>query len=518
MKKVSLFSVLSFVCAFTLAASPLAEGLTAGTYEATVDSVGGPLTVAVTVSDAAIEAVEVKEIYDTEGIYQPVVERLPAMMVENQSINVDSVAGATLSSMFFKNAVKEALSQATEDLSSFQEKVAYAAPAQEDMETDVVIVGAGISGLSAALTVSSLGHQVVLLEQLAYVGGNCIPSDQYSVNSGEVWDQILEDFNAEGMNVKYEDFWGGVMQRMLPAGESDTSYMNEICHELRAAAESKGAIVLTETPATGLVIEDGVVCGVTAEPIGQDAFTIRAKATLLTLGGFQGNKEMVSEYLPYADGAMTIGPSKGLGQAYDWLKDFDIATRDMDFELAMFYSINPSTGHHAVWGVYPINFIDKEGALIHEDHDYNSGSMKAYEAMGSDTFYTLFTQKDVDESGEDPAILEEFLRSKSLQQYDSMSALLEAYPLASLQETLEGLGYTEEDVFFIATARAGIYGTMGGIAVDDDFRVLLNDGSVIPGLFAAGETIGRNYGGAIGVGTQSGYDAAHGVDRVLKGE
>ena len=176
-----------------------------GTYEATVDSVGGPLTVKVTVSDGKLASVEVTEIYDTEGVYNPVVERLPGMMVENQSINVDSVSGATLSSMFLKNAVKQALEKASLNVDDFNEKVAYQAPAQADMEADVVVVGAGMAGLGATLTLAAKGYSVVLLEEQAYVGGNAIPSDQFSICS-DPDHAMLDFFNENGMDVVYAPY------------------------------------------------------------------------------------------------------------------------------------------------------------------------------------------------------------------------------------------------------------------------------------------------------------------------
>ncbi|MBQ8161057.1 MAG: FAD-binding protein [Clostridia bacterium] len=499
-----------------LAAMGFAEGtFTPGTYEATVASVGGPLTVEVEVDENTIQSVTVKEINDTPGIYNVAAERIPATIVESQSVNVDTVSGATLTSVFLKTAINQALKEAATDLSAFQTKVTYEAPAQVDQETDIVIAGAGLSGLSAALTAASGGYSVVLLEELSYVGGNAIPSDQYSVLNSDHWQDVLDTFNAAGTDLKFEDFWGGMMQRMMPATKTDSSVMAEIAAQLRKAAEDKGVIVLTETPVIDLIIEDGAVKGVVAKPLNQDAFRVTAKATLLTTGGFQGNKALIDEYLPYATGAMVIGPSKGAGEAFTWLKDFDIATRDMDYELAMFYSINPANGHHAVWGTINMNFLNDDGQLITDDHDYNSGSMKTYMAVGNKQFYTLWTQKDVDASGEEPEVMEEFLRSGTVTAFDSLSALLEAYPLESLRETLTGLGYTEEDTYYIARARSGIYGTMGGIAVDDDFRVLLQSGETIPGLFAAGETIGRNFGGSNGGATQSGYDAALGIARVL---
>ncbi len=302
-----------------------------GTYEASVPSVGGPITVAVTVSEDRIENVEIKEIHDTKGIRDNVVSRYPAAIVENQSINLDAISGASLSSAFVKNAVRQALMQATDNLDAFQTPVSFEAPAQSDMEADVVVVGAGVSGLMTAFSAAMHGYSVILLEELAYVGGNSLVSGQIDCNDGEEWTEILNYLNENGAQLEFTDFFGGAVQRIIPTYEvEETEVMNEICSQLRSLAEEKGMITLTETPATGLIIEDGNVKGVVAKPLNQPDFSITAKATVLACGGFQGNMEMVAKYLPFASGAMRLGPSKGAGQAYEWLDGMNVATRDME--------------------------------------------------------------------------------------------------------------------------------------------------------------------------------------------
>lgn len=70
----------------------------------------------------------------------------------------------------------------------------------------------------------------------------------------------------------------------------------------------------------------------------------------------------------------------------------------------------------------------------------------------------------------------------------------------------------------MAIGRPGIYGSMGGIAVDEDYRVLTTSGAPISGLFATGEVIGRNYGGGLNGATTSGCETGIDVNRVLSAE
>jgi len=77
-----------------------------------MNSVGGPLTVKVTVTEDRIDSIEIAECADTRGVGDAAIDRLIPMMIENQSTNVDGVSGATLTSVFLKNAVNAALQAA----------------------------------------------------------------------------------------------------------------------------------------------------------------------------------------------------------------------------------------------------------------------------------------------------------------------------------------------------------------------------------------------------------------------
>ena len=172
MKKI-LSVILCLALALGLAAPAVAEGYTAGTYTASADGNNGPVTVEVDFDDSAITAVRVTEHAETAGICETPIERIPAAIVENQSLAVDAVAGATNTSNAILAAVEDCVKQAGGDPEALKGAV-ESAPTEEleDMSADVVVVGGGIAGLTAALTAAQAGADVILVEKQAVVGGS----------------------------------------------------------------------------------------------------------------------------------------------------------------------------------------------------------------------------------------------------------------------------------------------------------------------------------------------------------
>lgn len=131
------------------------------------------MTVEVTVSDSAIESITVKDHLETQGIADLPLEQIPADIIEYQSLGVDTISGATLTSYGVINAVADALEQSGVDTAVLKQvEVKKEAAAVEDMATQVVVAGGGIGGLMAAVTAAHEGADVVLLEKLPFVGGS----------------------------------------------------------------------------------------------------------------------------------------------------------------------------------------------------------------------------------------------------------------------------------------------------------------------------------------------------------
>ena len=171
--------ILSFVLcmAMLFALSSSAMAFTAGTYEGEAQSFGGPLKVAVTVSETAIEKIEVISHGDTQGISDAAYAKVPEAIIAGQSVAVDTVAGCTVSSKGIIDAVTAALlaSGATQEEITKEVAAAEAAPAElETKSADVIVIGAGGAGMTAAVEVLRAGGSVIVVDKMPSVGGNTI--------------------------------------------------------------------------------------------------------------------------------------------------------------------------------------------------------------------------------------------------------------------------------------------------------------------------------------------------------
>ena len=155
------------------ASSTAASGSVAGTYEGTGKGRNGDIVVAVTLDDAGvITDIEVKEQQETEGVGDIAFDQMIPQMVEHNTIAVDAVATATLTSNGLLEAVRAALTAAGVDPDSYNGEVAAAKGEDTSYNVDVAIVGAGGAGMSAAAAAAEQGASVLVLEKAAAIGGN----------------------------------------------------------------------------------------------------------------------------------------------------------------------------------------------------------------------------------------------------------------------------------------------------------------------------------------------------------
>ncbi len=155
---------------------------TPGTYTASEPGKFGPVNVEVTFTEHAIESVTIGENEETAGITDTAFATIPAAIVEHQTLDVDMVTGATLTSHAILAAVSDCVEQAGGSPASLEGNWEKPAPTTEvtRLEGDVVIVGAGASGMVAAISAARFGaKKVILLEKSCNVGGNALVSGGY---------------------------------------------------------------------------------------------------------------------------------------------------------------------------------------------------------------------------------------------------------------------------------------------------------------------------------------------------
>ena len=165
-------AMLLTMCSFAMAE--------AGTYTGVGDSeIGGKgaIEVSVTVDEnGVVTDIQVTKNGDTAGIADAAVEAMPGRIMAAQSANVDGVSGATMTSEAIKMAVLDAVTAAGLDTVKWSTYAATEAAKADDAtyNTDIVIVGAGGAGMTAALTAAEKGADVIILESQAAVGGNSV--------------------------------------------------------------------------------------------------------------------------------------------------------------------------------------------------------------------------------------------------------------------------------------------------------------------------------------------------------
>ena len=175
------------LCSVSVAEAPAKTAMVPGTYEGSAQGMNDVLTVSVTVTEDKIEDVQVTAHQETPGIGAPLgygtdgaegdtpIAVIPSRIVENQSITVDSVTGATITSYAVMGAVKDALTKAGANTAEWQIKAEKAAPKAFEETADVVVLGGGGAGLAAAISALENGAEsVIIVEKCGAVGGDTL--------------------------------------------------------------------------------------------------------------------------------------------------------------------------------------------------------------------------------------------------------------------------------------------------------------------------------------------------------
>ena len=167
-------SLLLCVCmVLTMGLAVAADGVS-GDFTGTAQGRDGDVTVTLTLKDGKIVGCTATGDKETEGIGSKVIDSFPAIVAESGSIAVDAISGATITSDAFVAAAEAALTEAGLNPEDYKTAIATAAGEDRTVDADVVVVGAGGAGMTAAISAAADGLKVVVVESQAMVGGNSV--------------------------------------------------------------------------------------------------------------------------------------------------------------------------------------------------------------------------------------------------------------------------------------------------------------------------------------------------------
>lgn len=527
----------------------LAEGFTAGTYTGTAQGFGGDVTATVTLSETEITDIQVVGDQETDGLGSVAIEQLPPKMLEVQSPNVDAMSGATVTSNAIIEAVTAALSQAGVDASALVPKEAEDKALEEQtLEADVVVIGAGGAGMTAAITAHEAGKEVILLEKMPYAGGNTTKSTG-GMNAAETSVQaelgiedsvqtFIDDTMTGGKNVNdlalvttmaensaeaidwlasigaplpEVSFSGGATNKRIHRPEGGAAVGPYLVEKLLAKIGEDEISLLYNTEATELIVEDGAVIGVKATGDGI-SYTINADAVVLATGGFGANLEMCAAYNPDLAGFVTTNSPCATGDGIKMAEAAGAATVDME-QIQIHPTVYQATSlmvTESVRGGGAI-LVNASGERFIDEMETRDVVSAAEIAQEGGYAYLVFDQAQRDNlSAIDSYVSNgltvqadtiEGLASEMGVDAANLQATVEAWNKAVAEQNDEAFGRTtgmDVDIsvapFYAIQIAPGIHHTMGGVKIDTTASVIGVDGEPIPGLFAAGEVTGGVHG------------------------
>lgn len=308
-------------------------GAKEGTYEATEKGFGGDVTVKVTVDkDGKVTAVDVEADSETPDLGGKAAPKIAQDILDNQSLAVDAVSGATITSDAVLAAAEAALLKAGADVESWKNKAVEKAQGEaEEVTVDVVVVGAGGSGTGAALAAAETGAKVMVVEKLGSVGGNSkLASGFFAIDSK--WQKeeglnldvdvavnrllVFNNYLSNGPltravvekaadTVQWLDDYGMkfyLQQETTQFAHENDPYEYKCYHKyedsgagfeaLYKKLDEMGAELRLNTTFHELIQEsDGTVTGIVATKEDGGTLTVHAGATILCTGGYGGDSE-----------------------------------------------------------------------------------------------------------------------------------------------------------------------------------------------------------------------------------
>ena len=523
-----------------------------GTYSGSAKGFGGDINVTVTVSENKIEDIQIDGSHETENIGSFAVDMLGDKIMEAQSPNVDAITGATVSSNGILRALNSALVLAGADLTRFnveEEAAGEKIMAYKDLDCDIVIIGAGGAGMTAAINATQAGKKVILLEKMPYAGGNTTKATG-GMNAAETHyqaeqdiedsvEQFVEDTMKGGHDMNDRDlvtimaensasaidwldsigaplpkvsFSGGATNKRIHAPEDGSGVGAFLVTRFLNKIDELGIEVMYNTTATKLMTLDGKVTGVMAE--GPDAYyTINAKAVILATGGFGNNQSMIVHYREDLLGTVTTSAPGVTGDGIVMAEAVGADLVDIN-QIQLHPTVEQATSMlitESVRGDGAI-LVNQEGKrFINELLTRDVVSAGELEQTGSYA-YIIFDQNLRDGL----KAVEKYVSTGITVQADTIEGLAEQLGIdpAALADTLQKWNQYVADKndpdfgrdtgmdadlskapYYAIKIAPGIHHTMGGVKINTEAQVIDTEGSPIPGLFAAGEVCGGVHGG-----------------------
>ena len=539
------------------AAAQPAEGdlFVPGTYTAEAQGLLSKVTVGVTVDAKEIVRVLIDASGETPELGGVAAGMMSESIQKAQTPNVDTVSGATVTSNAIIEAATKALTEAGADIAALdanrRDKGGEDGPKEEKtVETDVVIVGAGGAGMTAAIMAKQAGVNFVLLEKMPYAGGNTTKATG-GMNAAETHyqkEQGIEDsvdlfvsdtikgghdlndpalvrvmaekssdaidwLDTIGAELPKISFSGGASVSRIHAPADGSGVGEYLVQHFREKLEELGVEILYNTKATELVIgEDGRVCGVKAE--GADCnYTFSCKAVILATGGFGANEEMYTQYRPDLKGTVTTNAPGATGDGIIMAQKAGADLVDIE-QIQLHPTVEQTTSMLITESVRGDGAIlVNQGGKRFTNELLTRDAVSAAELEQEGCYaYIIFDQNLRDHL----KAVEKYVKTGITVQSDTIEGLAEQLGIdpAVLKETLDNwnsyvknqndpdFGRTtgmEADLttapYYAIKIAPGIHHTMGGVKIDTSAHVINTEGQIIPGLYAAGEVTGGVHGG-----------------------
>ena len=394
-KRLAALAVSAALCGSAFAA------MTDGTYTGEGKGRNGTITVEVTVKAGKLDAVKVVKHTETVGISDAAVADFPKAIVAAQSTAVDAVAGATMTSEGIRQAVAQAIQKAGGDPAQFAAAVVKKKAAKKLVKenADIVVVGAGGSGISAAVKAETLGANVILIEKMPVIGGATALNAGTLIATGSKYQREVMKETKDSPELAYKDIFtvgknrndptlvkmvtervGGVVDWLIydmkiPYGPAATQYPDHSANRqlgvtgrsvnylnlMREKFLGMGGKLMLQTRAQELIRDDaGKVVGVRATDKDGNTVELTSKAVILASGGYGAVKSMLpkemSNYVFY-------GLDSETGDGYKMATDIGAGTINLDLVKMYPQGVETVPGHGLAATASSTDTMKKSGAI-----------------------------------------------------------------------------------------------------------------------------------------------------------